>query len=53
MNAPRTMPTMPTTEPPLGRRTTRAAFGLDVFAAPGLLVLLVEDLPAAELVAVV
>ncbi len=45
------MPTMPTIEPPLGKRTARAAFGLDVFAAPGLL--LVEDLPAAELVAVV
>lgn len=53
MNAPRTMPTIPTIEPPLGRWSARAEFDFDVFAAvEPLPVLLTELLLLAELVEV-
>jgi hypothetical protein len=51
MNTPRIIPTTLTTEPPLGRRTARAEFGLAVFDARA--ALLEPDLLAAAFVGVV
>jgi len=48
MNAPRAIPTMLTTEPPLGRRTARAVFEVDVLVAPVLVPVGDSLAPAAE-----
>lgn len=45
MNAPRTTPIIPTTEP-VDRWSARAEFGFDVFAAPVPLEVLLAELPA-------
>ena len=52
MNALRAIPKMLTTKPPFGRRTARAAFGLDVRDAPALVAVVDLSAPAGVGVAV-
>ena len=53
MNAPKTIPTIPTIEPPLGRWSARAEFFdfTDVFVAPALLEVLLGALVVVALAA--